>query len=143
MKRIIILSVFVMFGFIFVARPVRAMDCCSGESMGHKDEGKKTDIEITKATIYVCPMHPEEVSQEPGKCPKCGMVLEKKVIPTGLKSDIIKTDKKTKNTNKEKELKSDNKARVVYSCPMHPEVTSDKPGKCPKCGMSLEKIENK
>ena len=27
---------------------------------------------------------------------------------------------------------------LVYTCPMHPEVTSDKPGKCPKCGMSLQ-----
>jgi len=26
-----------------------------------------------------------------------------------------------------------------YTCPMHPEVISDKPGKCPKCGMNLEK----
>lgn len=25
----------------------------------------------------------------------------------------------------------------TYSCPMHPEVTSDKPGKCPKFEMSL------
>lgn len=25
----------------------------------------------------------------------------------------------------------------TYTCPMHPEVTSDKPGKCPKCGMDL------
>lgn len=24
-----------------------------------------------------------------------------------------------------------------YTCPMHPEVISDKPGKCPKCGMDL------
>lgn len=27
----------------------------------------------------------------------------------------------------------------TYSCPMHPDVTSDTPGKCPKCGMALEK----
>jgi hypothetical protein len=26
---------------------------------------------------------------------------------------------------------------AVYTCPMHPEVTSDKPGTCPKCGMTL------
>jgi P-type Cu2+ transporter len=25
----------------------------------------------------------------------------------------------------------------AYTCPMHPEVTSDEPGKCPKCGMDL------
>jgi Cu+-exporting ATPase len=28
--------------------------------------------------------------------------------------------------------------RVQYSCPMHPEVVSDHPGSCPKCGMALE-----
>ena len=24
-----------------------------------------------------------------------------------------------------------------FTCPMHPEVISDKPGRCPKCGMKL------
>ncbi len=29
--------------------------------------------------------------------------------------------------------------KVQYTCTMHPEVLSDKPGKCPKCGMALVK----
>ncbi len=28
----------------------------------------------------------------------------------------------------------------AYTCPMHPEVRSDKPGSCPKCGMALEPV---
>ena len=32
-------------------------------------------------------------------------------------------------------------AAGVYYCPMHPNVTSDRPGECPICGMSLEKRE--
>lgn len=30
---------------------------------------------------------------------------------------------------------------TVYTCPMHPEVQSDKPGDCPKCGMKLQPKE--
>jgi Cu+-exporting ATPase len=30
--------------------------------------------------------------------------------------------------------------RSRYSCPMHPEVISDRPGACPKCGMALEPV---
>ena len=29
-------------------------------------------------------------------------------------------------------------ARVIYTCPMHPEVEQEQPGACPKCGMALE-----
>jgi P-type Cu+ transporter len=28
----------------------------------------------------------------------------------------------------------------IYTCPMHPEIKQNKPGMCPKCGMTLEKI---
>ena len=54
---------------------------------------------------YACPMHPEVTSQEPGRCPKCGMKLLATQAP----------------------------AATTYACPMHPEVTSDQPGRCPKC----------
>ncbi len=43
---------------------------------------------------------------------------------------------KTMKTKKTKKM-----ALMNYTCPMHPEVTSDKPGKCPKCGMELVKKE--
>ena len=33
--------------------------------------------------------------------------------------------------------------KVIYTCPMHPEVVSDKLGTCPKCGMDLVKKEVK
>ncbi len=32
-------------------------------------------------------------------------------------------------------------AGVSYTCPMHPEIVSDRPGNCPICGMNLEKVE--
>ncbi|HAQ21578.1 MAG TPA: hypothetical protein DCR40_20465 [Prolixibacteraceae bacterium] len=49
------------------------------------------------------------------------------------KSQIIQKMKNSKSEKKE--------AGVIYTCSMHPEVRSDKPGKCPKCGMTL--IEKK
>ena len=47
------------------------------------------------------------------------------------KEEFIKNPEKY--TQKKAEMKE------VYTCPMHPKVKSDKPGKCPKCGMKLEK----
>ncbi len=41
------------------------------------------------------------------------------------------------DTTKTKKVKP--VAKVQYTCTMHPEVVMDKPGKCPKCGMTLVK----
>jgi cytochrome oxidase Cu insertion factor (SCO1/SenC/PrrC family) len=37
--------------------------------------------------------------------------------------------------------KAAGKSAASYACPMHPEVTSTKPGQCPKCGMALRLVE--
>ena len=41
------------------------------------------------------------------------------------------------DTTKTKKVKP--VAKVQYTCTMHPDFISDKPGKCPKCGMTLVK----
>lgn len=82
--------------------------------MASCNNGKKTnDTESGSGMTYTCPMPKDSVfSDEPGKCPKCGM-------------ELIMTETMS----------------AEYSCPMHPEVTSKEPGKCPKCGMDLVKKE--
>ncbi|KKN61421.1 hypothetical protein LCGC14_0522330 [marine sediment metagenome] len=118
-----------------------------------------------KNTIYVCPMHPEVRSEQPGDCPKCGMHL----VPEGeLKShneDVHHAESKSDgeagccashggSSHAHHEHSSPNKSKSmagskydsvpegwsgsVYTCPMHPEVRQTEPGSCPLCGMGLE-----
>ncbi len=37
--------------------------------------------------------------------------------------------------------KMQNDLNAAYTCPMHPEIQSDKPGRCPKCGMTLVPVK--
>jgi hypothetical protein len=38
---------------------------------------------------------------------------------------------------------STNQKDKKYTCPMHPEVQTDQPGNCPKCGMKLVEKDKK
>ncbi len=98
---------------------------------------------------YTCPMHPEVVSDEPGSCPKCGMTL--------MPRETQATSGHAHAHGNQSEPKADLTAPAIparshaahthhaeaetgptsYTCPMHPEVVSDTPGSCPKCGMNL------
>jgi P-type Cu+ transporter len=52
-------------------------------------------------------------SDTPGSCVKCGMALERN--PAVLEPN-----------------------KIIYTCPMHPQIQQDRPGICPICGMTLE-----
>jgi FtsP/CotA-like multicopper oxidase with cupredoxin domain len=60
------------------------------------------------SVAYVCPMHADVISDEPGRCPHCGM-----------------------------KLMASARAATAFVCPMHPEVNSAQADRCPKCGMKL------
>lgn len=65
----------------------------------------------------------------------------------GACNNSSNTDEKKSTGNMEAASSLDTtklaKGTGFYQCPMHPEVTSDKPGSCSKCGMDLEKVEKK
>ncbi|TKK66290.1 copper oxidase [Ilyomonas limi] len=58
----------------------------------------------------------------------------------GMKMPMSKSE-----TKKTGEKSNDNKSeeKVTYTCVMHPEIHSPKPGNCPKCGMKLVKEKSK
>ncbi len=107
---------------------------------------------------YVCPMHAKVRSDDPGRCPECGMKLSRKVkkeAPVAARSAAIFTCSmhpqvavgspgtcpicRMKLVPKQAERTTKPAESVAYTCPMHPDVRTTAPGRCPKCGMALKK----
>jgi hypothetical protein len=125
----------------------------SGEQ-GHKaDATKAWSLEaFSKVERYTCPMHPEVKAERSGKCPDCGMKLVKadhyevyecahKECP---KPCVFPKEGKCCGKDLQKKVMSKGEyydfaqLQDEYFCPMHPEIISEKAGKCSECGMKLQ-----
>jgi hypothetical protein len=61
-----------------------------------------------------------------------------RVVGSSISSITLNDQDQKKDAPAPKDTKA---VKETYTCPMHPEVVKDKPGKCPKCGMALVKKE--
>jgi hypothetical protein len=96
-------------------------------------EGRADAAPTTAPTVFACPMHPEITSAEPGRCTLCGMDLE----PRGVRTEPLAL-----GASPPSEGAADISGKLHaahYTCPMHPNVVAHAPGRCPTCGMFLER----
>ncbi|HKP85055.1 MAG TPA: heavy metal-binding domain-containing protein [Blastocatellia bacterium] len=77
-------------------------------------------------------MHPEVQSSRQIKCPKCGMKLVAKRAKAASPASPPPAPAVSPAQSREVVPQGDS-----YTCVMHPEIRSNSPGKCPKCGMTL------
>jgi hypothetical protein len=67
--------------------------------------------------------------------------MKKIILISALAILAIFTTNVSANALNQAPVEKEKTIKVEYTCPMHPEVVSDKPGQCPKCGMDLVKKE--
>lgn len=69
-------------------------------------------------------------------------MLIKVMLITFLFTFLAACDKSSeKESRKNQEISQKAQVEVYWTCPMHPQVKEEGPGKCPICGMSLVKAE--
>jgi Cu2+-exporting ATPase len=104
----------------------------------------------TEKKYFICPMkcEGEKVYDKPGVCPVCNMQLvpvdKKEKQPEQVvhhhsveKPKPVKKVEAEENEEHSDKTRSTPKTGTIFTCPMHPEVKSEQPGSCPKCGMTL------
>jgi uncharacterized protein with PIN domain len=89
-------------------------------------------------TVYSCPMHPEVISAEPGRCPECGMDLEER---SASPEELEQIHGEHSHEQQQGNAMLNASPSGQYSCPMHPQIVSDEPGRCSICGMFLERVD--
>jgi len=67
--------------------------------------------------------------------------MKKMIIITVFAVSLFLTISACSSSPKSSVTESSVAEKATYTCTMHPEIRSDKPGKCPKCGMDLVKME--
>lgn len=113
---------------------------------GDKIDNSKENTEVTqeKAVDPVCRMNVEP-DKAAGTIEHDGrkyLFCSKNCMSKFKDNPDKYTTKSMSRTKEQAEAKRDETAesdkKSVYTCPMHPEVVSEGPGTCPKCGMALE-----
>jgi Cu(I)/Ag(I) efflux system membrane fusion protein len=119
---------------------------------------------VKKGAKYICPMHPQVISDRPGECPICHMDLvpapEVSAPPSAMPSasaSAAPSASASAHVHAASAMSAMPSAMPAasaapsasaaasatpatsrgYTCPMHPDVHSDGPGRCPFCGMDL------
>lgn len=119
-----------LFTLIFIMITIIGFSGCNKST--DKEHQNHVETSEDSGGYYTCSMHPQVIEKEPGNCPICGMKL------------VFVEGKEIRNNHDGQEGgEGHDEAAEMYVCPMHPQVTGDKPGKCPICGMDLMKMEHK
>jgi hypothetical protein len=134
---------------------VLAMTLACAANAKAADASKETPTKVqTKCPVMGNPIDKSLFVDKDGKriylcCPKCSSAVTKdfakyakQLEGEGIDLTIPKVAVQPAGKSETAKPKTDTQTapadgKTVYTCPMHPDVTSDKPGACPKCGMKL------
>ncbi len=103
-----------------------------------KNPKKYTQEKAEMKEVYTCSMHPDVKLDKPGKCPKCGMKLEKKMMPM----EHMKAHMHKEHMDKEHVPAHMQKEKMMHKEHMdqeHMHMKGEKKACCPMMGMMSHK----
>ncbi|MDF2932868.1 MAG: copper oxidase [Chryseobacterium sp.] len=151
----IIMFLMLLFSVFSFAQSVRTYYTCPMDKdvvSSKPGDCPKCGMTLVKKTVVIKPKIAEKPSVK--NIPKATAKSEIKTKAKAKVEKKVSSGKKSKEINKTLSAKpilnsktqtkpqSQPQLKKSYTCPMHSEVVSDNPGKCPKCGMDLVEVEN-